>query len=126
MDNETRGRRILVVDDNVDLAISTAMILRIYGYSPVTAFNKREAIERAREISPEIILLDLGLPDGDGYEVARMIRRELGPDAPRIIATTACAPTEIPRHGIECCFDEYLVKPVKMEHLLQVLESRLD
>ncbi len=125
MDNSTSGRRILVVDDNVDLAISTAMILRICGHTPVTAFNKREAIERARATSPEIILLDLGLPDGDGYEIARTLRHELGADAPRIIATTACDPSESTFLGIEFCFDEYLVKPVEMEQLLQALNSPL-
>jgi CheY-like chemotaxis protein len=122
MPNESRGRRILVVDDNVDLAIAMALILRICGHDPATAFNRRDAVQAARATRPDIILMDLELPDGDGCELARTLRRELGHEEPRIIAISAFEPMMTSARRLDCPFDEHLVKPVDMERLLQLLE----
>src|SRR5690606_38161361 len=70
------GRRILLVDDNVDLVAMLASTLRHKGYAVETAYNGPEGLEIARRWDPHVVLLDIGLPDMDGYEVARELRED--------------------------------------------------
>lgn len=113
--------RILIVDDNADLAESMAMMLTICGFNTTTAYNGRLALEKAHKFRPEIVLLDLGLPDMNGYEVATTIRRECGMATPIFIAISAGYPDFRPPHGQEARFDHYLVKPVDFDVLFQLL-----
>jgi CheY-like chemotaxis protein len=125
MVNHSLGRRVLVVDDNTDLAMTMALILRICGHITMTAFNRRDAIESARKLRPDVVLLDLTLPDGDGYEVARSLRHDLGLDEARIIAVSAYEQLGTSSDSNAPLFDHYLVKPVNMEELLRMLGPSL-
>lgn len=104
--------RILVVDDNRDAATSFAMLLNIVGNITELAFDGVEALEKVALFKPDFVFLDIGLPQLNGYEVARRIRQEL--DEPRItlIAVTGWGQDEDRRRSKAAGFDHHLTKPV--------------
>jgi CheY-like chemotaxis protein len=112
-------RRILVVDDNADSADSLAMILNHSGHTAEPVYGAADALERAAAFDPEIVLLDIGLPGIDGYEVARQLRGR-GSNA-RLIALTGYGQPEDVRRAHDAGFDAHLVKPVDLQHLLRDL-----
>ncbi len=111
--------RILVVDDNIDAADSLAMILNHSGHRAEPVYGAAEALERAAALNPEIVLLDIGLPGTDGYEVARRLRE--GGSRARLIALTGYGQPEDVRRAQEAGFDGHLVKPVDLQQLLRDL-----
>lgn len=113
------GRRILVVDDNVDSADSLAMILNHSGHCAEPVYGGAAALERAIAFDPEFVLLDIGLPGIDGYEVARQLKGR-GSNA-RLIALTGYGQAEDVRRAREAGFDGHLVKPVNLQRLLRDL-----
>ena len=113
------GRRILIVDDNTDSADSLAMILNLCGHLAEPVYGAAEALERAMALDPEIVLLDIGLPGMDGYEVARLLRSR-GSSA-RLVALTGYGQPEDVRRAEDAGFDTHLVKPVDLQHLLRDL-----
>ena len=113
------GRRILIVDDNADSANSLAMILNLSGHVAESVYGAAEALERAAVFDPEVVLLDIGLPDMDGYEVARQLR-DRGSNA-RLVALTGYGQPEDVRRAQDSGFDVHLVKPVDVQHLLRDL-----
>ena len=112
-------RRILIVDDNADSADSLAMILNLCGHVAEPVYGAAEALERAAALDPEIVLLDIGLPGMDGYEVARLLRSR-GSSA-RLVALTGYGQPEDVRRAEDAGFDTHLVKPVDLQHLLRDL-----
>ena len=121
----SRGRRILVVDDNEDVAGSLAMVLRHMGNTVFLAYNGKEAIARATEQRPEVILLDIGLPDISGYETCRKIRETLVDPSPIILALTGWGQEEDKRLSREAGFDRHLVKPVTPQSLEKLISELL-
>lgn len=113
--------RILVVDDNVDAANSLAVLLRLWGHDTFVVHDGAEAIAAARTARPSVVLLDIGLPKLDGYQVARALRAELGLVDSRIIAMTGYGQAEDRRRTREAGFDLHLVKPVDLEQLEAIL-----
>jgi CheY-like chemotaxis protein len=116
-------RSVLVVDDNVDAAQSLAMLLRILGQDVRTAYNGRSALEAARASMPEIAILDIGLPDMDGHELARRLRDEPGGDAVLIIALTGWGQDVDRRRSFEAGFDYHMTKPADPEALRKLLSQ---
>jgi len=115
--------RILIVDDNVDAADSTAMLLGLDGYETHSVHSARAALEVASSISPDVVLLDIGLPEMDGYEVARRLR-SLPQGAPSmIVALTGYGQPADRERASLAGFDEFLVKPVKTSVLNGLLRS---
>lgn len=103
--------RVLVVDDNVDAAESLMMMMKILGQDVRVAFDGRSALDIAAEFRPELVFLDIGMPEMDGYEVARRIRGEpLTRDA-RLVALTGWGQHEDRELSRQAGFDEHLVKP---------------
>jgi CheY-like chemotaxis protein len=119
----TRGKRILVVDDNRDLALGMSRLLSMVGHTVQTVYNGPAAIEAARESLPEVILLDIGLPGMDGYEVAANLRTAGQGNRPLIVAVTGYGHEEDVRRSLESGFDYHLVKPVDHNTLLSLLEK---
>ena len=117
-----RGNRILVVDDNVDLVRSTAGLLSLFGFQVTTAYDGPSAIREACAYRPDVVLLDIGLPGMDGYEVARRLRKEKGFQEALLIAITGYGQEEDSRKSHDAGFDHHLVKPVDYN----VLRSLLD
>jgi CheY-like chemotaxis protein len=117
-----RGRalRVLVVDDNRDAGDSLAVLLRLRGHHCSVARDGGSAIERALADPPDVVLLDLGLPGADGFEVCRSLR-EQGLASTYVIAVTGYARPEDRQRTFDAGFDEHLVKPVDPEALLALL-----
>jgi CheY-like chemotaxis protein len=105
-------RRVLIVDDNVDAADSLALVLALDGHVTQAAYSAREALRLVAEFQPELILLDIGLPEMDGYDVARRVREIPALDNVRIVALTGYGQVEDLRKAREAGFDDHLVKPV--------------
>jgi signal transduction histidine kinase len=116
-----RPARVLVVDDNIDLARSLARYLKRLGHDVQTAYEGNEAIERARSHRPEFLLLDIGLPGRDGYQVAEELRRDASCKRATFIAITGYGREEDRRRSREAGFDHHLVKPVDFNVLLMLL-----
>jgi signal transduction histidine kinase/ActR/RegA family two-component response regulator len=115
------ARRILVVDDNRDAAEMLAAMLVLEGHEVTTAFHPAQALELAGTSPPEIAILDIGLPDMDGYSLARRLREELGSKCPRLIALTGYGQQSDKERCHEAGFDVHLAKPVDRATLLAVL-----
>jgi CheY-like chemotaxis protein len=109
-------RRILVVDDNFDAAESIARILKLFGHEVRCVQDGPNALAAARDYRPEVVVLDIGLPGMDGYEVARRLRRMDLP-ATRIVAVTGYGQDEDRLRSRAAGFDEHLTKPVDPEVL---------
>lgn len=115
-------RRILVVDDNVAAAQMLSLLLgRLGGHTVSTVYDGPSAIERVRADHPEIVLLDIGLPDMDGYQVGRVIRQDRAFDDVLIVALTGYGQEEDRRRSREAGFDEHLVKPPAVEEIERLL-----
>ena len=113
--------RILIVDDNSLSSKSTAMLLRLMGHEIATAFNGFEGIEVARTFRPDVILLDIGLPKLDGYEVAQRIREQPWGKETLLIAVTGYGQDEDRRRSLEAGFDYHMIKPVNLGELEKTL-----
>jgi CheY-like chemotaxis protein len=121
-----RSRRFLVVDDNADSAESLAVVLRLGGHDVRIAQDGRAALEAARAGSPDVVLLDIGLPGMSGYDVARELRSADGA-RPFLVALTGYGQPEDRVRSQKAGFDLHLVKPVDMvrlEDALSVLDVR--
>ena len=121
MQARIRPQRILVVDDNADAADTLSMMLGCDGHKTATAYTARDALAQADSFRPEIILLDVGLPGTDGYEVARHIRAMQGGASIRLIALTGYGQPEDRARALRDGFDAHLVKPVAPEEIRKVL-----
>ncbi len=119
---DTRAR-VLVVDDNVDAAESLARLLEIDGYDVRIANGGMEALHEAAEFRPEVILLDIGLPMMNGYDVARRIRREPWGSEIRLVALTGWGQDEDRRRSKEAGFDDHVVKPIDPASLRGLLRK---
>jgi CheY-like chemotaxis protein len=113
-------RSVLVVDDNNDAAESLAMLLQFEGCRVSTAANGAEALDAFDRLHPEIVLLDIGLPDIDGYEVARRIRSRQGLKKTMLIALTGWSQEQDKKRAAQAGFDEHLTKPLNLD-LLRML-----
>jgi len=115
--------RVLVVDDNADSADSIAAILETSGHEVEVAYSAQKALEMAVEYQPDIVLLDIGLPDMDGYEVAKHLRQTPELKEMRLIAITGYGQESDLQRSREAGFDEHMVKPVEWRKLEELLAS---
>jgi len=115
--------RILVVDDYADAAESLAMLLQTEGHEVETADCGMKAIEQAQVFNPQIVLLDIGLPDLDGYEVAKRLRMLPGLRDAILIALTGYGQTEDIERSKSAGFNYHLLKPLNFEKLSALLTS---
>lgn len=115
---------ILIVEDNIDAADSLCLLLRLYGYDVEVARTGLSALELAASARPDVVLLDIGLPGMDGYEVAKKLREMPGFQDVLLCALTGYTPSEADRHRQqETGFDHYYVKPVEMHKLLELFKT---
>jgi PAS domain S-box-containing protein len=116
-----RPLRLLVVDDNVDAAATLGMLLEACGYLVDVEHESHRALERARQQRPDVALLDIGLPDMDGNELARRLRADAQTGAIVLVAVTGYGQEQDRRAAFEAGFDHHLVKPVDMDELAALL-----
>jgi len=115
--------RILVVDDHAPSAEMVAEILSLEGYEVHIAHSASEAIDEAERFAPRVVILDIGLPDEDGFEVARRIKARDELQAIRLIALSGYGQSQYPRRAREAGFERYLVKPVDLDELLALVRE---
>jgi PAS domain S-box-containing protein len=120
-----RPRRMLIVDDNEDSAQSMAMVQRLRGHETRTAFTGPAALAAAIDFLPEVVLLDIGLPEMDGYEVARRLRAMPAMAGAFVVAMSGYGRDEDIALARQAGMDEYLVKPVDLDQLREWLRTRL-
>ena len=114
-------RRVLVVDDNVDAAELLGEVLELDGHEVSIVHDGVAALERVGTFAPDVVLLDIGLPGLDGYEVARRLRqRPEGADL-RLVALTGYGQASDRQRSREAGFDAHLVKPVEIDALRDLL-----
>jgi signal transduction histidine kinase/CheY-like chemotaxis protein len=118
------GVRVLVVDDNVDVAELLSEALEIEGFQTAVEFDSRAALERWRSFRPHAAVLDVGLPQLDGYELARTVRAQHGSGAFLIAATGYGQDTDRLR-AADAGFDCHFVKPVSIDDIVLVLDERV-
>jgi CheY-like chemotaxis protein len=116
-------RRILVVDDSVDSAEALAKLLRILGHDVQTSYEGLTALEAAQLKVPDVMMLDIGMPRMDGFEVARRIRTDSALKDVFLVAMTGYGQEEDRRRSQESGFDAHLVKPVLVDDLKAVLDN---
>jgi CheY-like chemotaxis protein len=115
--------RVLVVDDNVDAATSLALLLRLQGSETDTAYDGDEAVTVAAERRPDVVLLDIGLPRRNGYDVCRAIRAEPWGRKITMIALTGWGQEQDRQRSAAAGFDHHLVKPVDPAALSRLLAA---
>jgi len=115
--------RVLVVDDNQDAADSLAYLLKLQGHEVRTAYDGLEAVTAAAAFTPSLVLLDIGLPNLNGYEAARRIRQQPGCKDVRLIALTGWGQEEDKRRSREAGFDLHVTKPLEPALLARLLAS---
>jgi CheY-like chemotaxis protein len=114
---------VLVIDDNLDAARSLADVLMMEGYRVHVASTGTSGLKKARELKPEVILCDIGLPDVDGYEIARTIRADVALHSTKLIALSGYAQPEDCQRAAEAGFDRHIAKPPAFDALLAVLAT---
>jgi PAS domain S-box-containing protein len=117
------GRRVLLVDDNVDAMEMMAFLLAEMGYDATTTADATHIIDLALERRPDVIVLDIGLPNVDGYEVARMLKQHPELKSIRLVAHTGYGSPEDRRKAQEAGFDAHLVKPAELADLEKALQG---
>ena len=120
---QSPSRRILIVDDNADAANSLSELLRLDGHQAQPALSAEEALIFAQSFKPDIVLLDIGLPRMDGYEVARRLRLLPACSRTIIVALTGYGQTEDRERTLTAGFDAHLVKPVDLRALTRILAN---
>src|SRR5689334_16371973 len=119
----TRPRRVLVVEDDDDSRDLLGELIATFGHSPIGARNAQDALRQVSTNSVDVALIDIGLPDMDGFEVARRVRAAMGSTRIRLIALTGYSDRETRAIASEAGFDEFLIKPFSPEALQELLAS---
>jgi len=116
--------RVLVVDDNHDAAESLAFLLSLEGHTVVVAYDGVAALSEAAKFQPQIVLLDIGMPGMDGYQVARALRAGESTRSMKIIALTGYGQPDDHERACAAGFDDHLTKPIDPEFLIKTLQTR--
>ena len=122
-EGECRGRRILVVDDSDDMTQSLRILLEHAGHEARVVHDGPAALVAYRTYQPDVVLLDVGLPGMNGYDIARQLRREQGDRAPLLVAVSGYGQEEDKRLAREAGFEFHLTKPVDPARLIELVSS---
>jgi CheY-like chemotaxis protein len=122
-DSKAPSRRVLIVDDNEDAANSLAMILQLSGHETASVYTAADALQRAADFKPDVVLLDIGLPGMDGYEVAQKMRELPGLRDIRLVAVTGYGRSDDRLRARDAGFDDHLTKPVEYAVLERTLAA---
>ncbi|HET8541267.1 MAG TPA: PAS domain S-box protein [Anaeromyxobacter sp.] len=117
---------VLVIDDNLDGAQTLADVIALEGHRTEVATDGRSGIAKARERRPDVILCDIGLPDVDGFEVARALRADPALGSARLVALSGYAQPEDRQRALEAGFDAHVAKPPSPEELLRAITAGRD
>jgi PAS domain S-box-containing protein len=118
-----RPLKILVVDDNVDSLVIMELLLRELGHDVKSASDATSALAIAKEFIPDLMLLDIGLPGMDGYQLAKIVRQQPELQNAKLIAVTGYGADRDRQVAFRVGFDHHLTKPVKMDQLVELLQE---
>jgi CheY-like chemotaxis protein len=113
-----RSERVVVVDDNRDAAELVAEVLATVGHEVSIAHDALQALSLIARVKPAVVVLDIGMPVMDGYELASRIRREFGDNSPRLVAVTGFGLEQDRARSRDVGIHSHLVKPVDVEKLI--------
>ena len=116
--------RILIVEDNFEVAQTTGWMLEEMGHDYRLAGHPDAAISAAQDYAPHVVLLDIGLPGMNGFDLCGKLRDVPAMDGAVIIAQTGWASEAFRQRGVEAGFDHYLVKPIRINDLLLLIEAQ--
>lgn len=114
-------RRILVIEDNTDAADTLREILEMEGHTVEVAYCGAEGVEKARELDPDVVLCDIGLPDMDGHAVARALRRAPRGSGVLLVALSGFTRPQDIERALSAGFDQHLAKPPDLDALERLL-----
>ena len=123
--NDRHVKRVLVVDDNRPSAQTLAWVMEMNGYDVRACFDGRTAVETAHEFHPDIVLLDLGMPVMDGYEVCRRLRQDESLADVLVIAQTGWGGDAERRRTAEVGFNHHMTKPVDFAALMHFIDATI-
>ncbi|MGN6193196.1 MAG: PAS domain S-box protein [Rhodanobacteraceae bacterium] len=118
---KSEPRRVLIVDDNTDAADSLGLLLKFEGHETHVVYSAKEALASMESFNPEVALLDIGLPDINGYDLARQIRKMPQIKGLRLIALTGYGQNEDQQRARAAGFDDHLVKPVALSAVIRAI-----
>ncbi|MGZ8291373.1 MAG: response regulator [Telluria sp.] len=116
--------KVLVVDDNRDAADSLQALFEMDNCEVATAYDGYEALQAVEQGMPDVIVMDLGMPSMDGYEAARLIRRQAGGASILMIALTGWSQNDARQRTMEAGFDHHLIKPVSFDDIRKLANAR--
>jgi CheY-like chemotaxis protein len=116
-------KRVLIVDDNKDAADTLAQLLQLEGHETQAAYSSKEALETVQMFGPDIMLLDIGLPEMNGYEVAKTLRSRLNLSRLCLIAVTGYGRAFDREFALTAGFDDHLMKPLDIAALRRAMEA---
>jgi two-component system cell cycle response regulator DivK len=120
-----KRNRILIVEDNPISLTLLKQLLKAHGYEVLGTSEGLQALDLAREEQPDLILMDIRLPDISGFEVTRLLKQDQRTKAIPIVAVTALASPEYEKKGLESGCDAYIPKPITLGNFLRTIESFL-
>jgi len=121
------GRRVLLVDDHPDTVDVMSVLFRMLGHETRAVLHGRETLRVARAFDPDLVLLDIGLPDLSGYEVVRALRAAASNRRRHIVAATGWGRDQDRERAYRTGFDQHVTKPIdlaKIRHILAVADAR--
>ena len=122
--NGRPAKRILVVDDNRPSAQSLAWVMELNGYEVVACFDGPSAVELAHDFHPDVVLLDLGMPKMNGYEVCRQLREDRSLADTLVIAQTGWGGEAERRRTADAGFNHHMTKPLDFPTLLRLIDAQ--
>jgi CheY-like chemotaxis protein len=120
---EVVHHRVLIVDDISDITEMLRALVTILGHDAAIANHGDQALQVARDFHPDLVLLDLGMPDPDGYEVARRLRAEPDGHAMQLVAMSGWGHQEAREQATRAGFDRHVLKPITLSHLTALLSA---
>jgi CheY-like chemotaxis protein len=121
MNSESEGQRVLVIDDDVDCADTVGMVLRRLGAEVRVAYSGAAGLELCQSFKPDLVFLDIGMPQMDGYATVTALRALDRPRRLRIVALTGWGQVEDQERTLAAGFDHHLVKPADLAELRALL-----
>lgn len=118
-----RTRRVLIADDNVDAAMSLAMLLELLGHEVMTVHDGVDAVAAAQSFAPEFIFMDIGMPNVDGIEATRRIRALPLTSQPVVVALTGWGQQSDRERSRAAGIDHHLVKPIELDAIRALMEG---
>jgi CheY-like chemotaxis protein len=126
MDQPNSTKRVLIIDDNSQAADVASELLSLYGYQTAVAYSGAEGLQTAKTFAPDAILLDLGMPGMDGFQVAAAFRAQPESTNLALVAFTAWGDKGTRQRTQDAGFDQHITKPASMEEILRAIACACD